>query len=138
MAESEKIKAARCALGRQHAARNFWQRCDELLKADDVLVNGYDALEALIYQERGQRHMPPAAPLELAPPAQVAEVLAHLREQWHLLVKTDNLLGPRHALAGVLDQIAIIETLLPSTRDGVRTDVAQLAARYAESAAWLY
>ena len=44
----------------------------------------------------------------------------------------------RHALAGVLDQIAIIEALLHSSRGETRTEVTQLAARYAESAAWLY
>ncbi len=172
MAESEKIRAARRALGRQLAAfrvaaglsqhqfaplthygrstvanvevgrqnvsRDFWQRCDELLNADGALVRSYDELAALISREREQHHLPLAARLELGSPAQVVQVLTHLREQWHLLVKTDNLLGPRYALAGVLDQIAIIEALLRPTRDKTRTEVTQLAARYAESAAWLH
>lgn len=33
---------------------------------------------------------------------QAEELLAHLRALWHLLVKTDNPLGPRYALSGVL------------------------------------
>lgn len=129
---------ANVEVGRQHVARDFWQRCDALLRADGALVHSYDALEALIRQEREQCRMAPAAPLELPSPAQLDVVLAHLREQWHLLVKTDNLLGPRGALAGVLDQIAIIDALLHSTRNRTRTDIAQLAAQYAESAAWLH
>lgn len=172
MAESEEVRAGRCALGRQLARyrqaaglsqhqlaprthyarstvanvevgrqnvpRDFWQRCDEVLRADGALLRGYDELEALIEQGREQHRLRPVARLELASPAQVVDVLAHLREQWHLLVKTDNLLGPRHALTGVLDQIAIIEALLRSTRDQTRAEVAQLAAQYAESAAWLH
>ncbi|MGH3998004.1 MAG: helix-turn-helix domain-containing protein [Pseudonocardiaceae bacterium] len=129
---------ANVEVGRQNVGRDFWQRCDELLNADGALVRGYDELETLISQEREQRRGSPVARLELGSLAQVDEVLIHLREQWHLLVKTDNLLGPRHALAGVLDQIAILEALLHSARDKTRTDVTRLAARYAESAAWLH
>ncbi|MGH3936417.1 MAG: helix-turn-helix domain-containing protein [Pseudonocardiaceae bacterium] len=129
---------ANVEVGRQNVTRDFWQRCDELLNADGALVRGYDELDALVSQEREQRRGVPAAQLELGSSAQVNEVLTHLREQWHLLVKTDNLLGPRHALAGVLDQIAIMEALLHSTRDKTRTEVILLAARYAESAAWLH
>ncbi len=172
MAESEQIKAARRALGRQLAAfrkvaglsqhqfaplthygrstvanvevgrqnvtRDFWQRCDELLKANGALVHGYDELEALVSQTHTQHRTPPGARLELASLAQIGEILTHLREQWHLLVKTDNLFGPRYALAGVLDQITIVDALMRTTRDTTRTEVARLAAQYAESAAWLY
>jgi transcriptional regulator with XRE-family HTH domain len=42
------------------------------------------------------------------------ELLVHLQDQWHTLVRADNLLGPRFAPAGVRDQISIIEELLPS------------------------
>ena len=66
------------------------------------------------------------------------EVLDHLREQWHSLVRTDNLLGPRFALPGVLTQIETIELVLPTLRGAARRDAVQLAAQYAESAAWLY
>jgi hypothetical protein len=103
-------------VGRQNVDRDFWQRCDELLNADGALVRGYDELEALISQEREQRRGRPAVRLELESLARVSEVLIHLREQWHLLVKTDNLLGSRHALAGVLDQLAIMEALPHSSR----------------------
>lgn len=107
---------ANVEVGRQNVSRDFWQRCDDSLNADGALVRGYDELDAFASQERDQHRAPPAARLALGSPAQVVEVLTHLREQWHLLVKTDNLLGSRHALGGVLDQIAIIDALLHSTR----------------------
>jgi transcriptional regulator with XRE-family HTH domain len=65
------------------------------------------------------------------------ELMVYLREQWHALVRTDNLLGPRFALAGVRDHIAIIEELLPVTSGSRRGELVALAATYAESAAWL-
>jgi tetratricopeptide (TPR) repeat protein len=71
-------------------------------------------------------------------PAHVDEILAHLREQWYALVKTDNLLGPRFALAGVLNQITVVEALRSVLRDEQRLEVVRLGAQYAESAAWLY
>jgi len=68
----------------------------------------------------------------------VDELVAHLREQWHVLVRADNLLGPRRALAGVLEQLGVIEELLPVTQGTERGELVKLAAAYAESAAWLY
>ncbi|GAA1272811.1 hypothetical protein GCM10009609_39890 [Pseudonocardia aurantiaca] len=68
----------------------------------------------------------------------IPELLVHLREQWHALVRTDNLLGPRFALAGVLDQLAIIQELLRMTTRTHRAELVTLAGTYAESAAWLY
>ncbi|MDX6239882.1 MAG: hypothetical protein QOG10_4697, partial [Kribbellaceae bacterium] len=65
-------------------------------------------------------------------------VVEHLREQWHLLVKTDNLLGPRHALSGVLGQLNTINELLATAGTVGRPQVVRLAAQYAESASWLY
>jgi transcriptional regulator with XRE-family HTH domain len=76
--------------------------------------------------------------LTIASPAHLQEILIHLREQWHSLVKTDNLLGPRFALAGVLNQISVVEALRSILRDEQRIEVARLGAKYAESAAWLY
>jgi tetratricopeptide (TPR) repeat protein len=55
-----------------------------------------------------------------------------------VLVKTDNLLGPRFALAGVLNQITVVEALRSVLRDEQRLEVVRLGAQYAESAAWLY
>jgi len=76
--------------------------------------------------------------LTIASPVHLQEILIHLREQWHALVKTDNLLGPRFALAGVLNQISLVEALRSILRDERRIEVARLGAMYAESAAWLY
>ena len=71
-------------------------------------------------------------------PSHLDEILVHLRDQWHAQVKTDNLLGPRFALASVLSQIAVIDALRRALRDDHRLAVVRLGAQYAESAAWLY
>jgi tetratricopeptide (TPR) repeat protein len=71
-------------------------------------------------------------------PAHLDEILVHRREQWHAQVKTDNLLGPRFALASVLGQLTVIEGLRSELRDAQRLEVVRLSAQYAESAAWLY
>jgi len=70
--------------------------------------------------------------------AHLREIAAHLREQWHALVRTDNLLGPRFALAGVLNQIAVVEALRSVLRDEQRLEIVRLGGQYAESAAWLF
>ena len=75
--------------------------------------------------------------LESMPPEQVDELLALLDQQWHALVKTDNLLGPRAALGGVCDHLSVIDALLRTARSTTRARVLALGARYAESAAWL-
>ncbi|MFF0250197.1 hypothetical protein [Streptosporangium sandarakinum] len=67
-----------------------------------------------------------------------ADAINLLREQWHLLVKRDNLLGPRHTLRGVHEQITLLEGFLESVRGSDRRAVLRLAAQYAESAAWLH
>ncbi len=78
------------------------------------------------------------ARLKFATAGQVDDVLFHLRDQWHLLVKTDNLLGPRYAVRGVLDQLATIDDMLASLSLAARHEVVRLGAQYAESASWLY
>lgn len=40
--------------------------------------------------------------------------------QWHLLVKTDNLRGPRYDLSGVLLHVQLLEELLVSARASAR------------------
>ena len=70
--------------------------------------------------------------------ADYADAVAVLRDQWHDLVRADNLLGPRAALGLVRQQITVVESLLPAIRGGLRTDLVSLAAQYAESAAWLF
>jgi tetratricopeptide (TPR) repeat protein len=76
--------------------------------------------------------------LEGMRPAQAGEVLALLDEQWHALVRTDNLLGPQVALAGVRAHLGVIDDLLRTARAETRARVLGLGARYAESAAWLH
>lgn len=71
-------------------------------------------------------------------PVQVQELIAHLNAQWHALVKTDNLLGPRHALGAVTLNLSVIDGLLRTVREPAREAVLRLGARYAESAAWLH
>ncbi|MGW9351463.1 hypothetical protein [Nocardiopsis flavescens] len=68
-----------------------------------------------------------------------SELLHHLGEQWHHLVKTDNLLGPRAALRGVYEQIRIVTELIDvhASNSTLRQGLLSLAARYAESASWL-
>ncbi|WP_432832939.1 hypothetical protein [Dactylosporangium sp. CA-092794] len=69
---------------------------------------------------------------------EAAEMLAHLQEQWHSLVRADNLFGPRHALTGVEAQLAVLQELMNADVDEFRIPTVRLAAQYAESAAWLH
>jgi tetratricopeptide (TPR) repeat protein len=69
---------------------------------------------------------------------QLDEIVGHLDSQWHALVKTDNLFGPLHALSGVRDHLGVIGALLRNVRPPYRHEVLRIAARYAESAAWLH
>ncbi|MGH3768071.1 MAG: helix-turn-helix domain-containing protein [Pseudonocardiaceae bacterium] len=80
---------------------------------------GQPSLEALL-----------GAPLE--------ETIAYLKEQWHVLVRADNLFGPAHTLRLVHEQIKLIESLLRDARDDIRAPLLSLGAQYAESAAWLH
>jgi hypothetical protein len=76
--------------------------------------------------------------LDMLSGTQLDELVHLLDDQWHTLVRTDNLLGPRYALGGVRDQLGVIENLLRTVRPPARYQILQLAARYAESAAWLH
>ena len=69
---------------------------------------------------------------------QLDELTCLLDDQWHALVRTDSLLGPRHALVGVRAQLNVIDNLLREIRPPIRQRVLRLGAKYAESAAWLY
>jgi hypothetical protein len=77
----------------------------------------------------------PCSRLDALSTGQLDELMRLLDDQWHVLVRTDNLLGPRHTLGGVLDQIGLVDALLRSVRPPARHQVLQLAAKYAESAA---
>ena len=70
--------------------------------------------------------------------APVREVFDYLEQQWHALVRADNLLGPAHALTAVLGQVRLIEELLHGSATGRQARLWGLGARYAESTAWLY
>jgi len=72
------------------------------------------------------------------PPVEVAELLDHLREQWYVLVRADNLLGPRHALVGVQAQLEVLTELMEADPGELRAEAVRLGAQYAESAAWLH
>jgi hypothetical protein len=69
---------------------------------------------------------------------QLDELISHLDGQWHALVKTDNLLGPRHALGAVHAHLGVIDAMVRAVRPPARQRVLRLGARYAESAAWLH
>lgn len=71
-------------------------------------------------------------------PGQSEALLVHMREMWHLLVQSGNLLGPLHALAGVHQNLGVLQELLERADQPVREEALLLAARYAESAAWLH
>jgi transcriptional regulator with XRE-family HTH domain len=153
--------------GRQTCSRMFWERCDAAVEADNILIRAYEDLKELVREQhagvarRLQQESPANARQVAVPemqvqdatpsaglprvgqvtftsPAHLDEILMHLREQWHSLVRTDNLLGPRFALAGVLSQLSIVDELLPVVRGDRRLDLVRLGAQYAESAAWLY
>ncbi|MDT5027742.1 MAG: hypothetical protein QOE61_4168 [Micromonosporaceae bacterium] len=76
--------------------------------------------------------------LLVASPSEIAEMLAHLRDQWHVLVRADNLFGPRHALTGVEAQLGVLQELMSTDPGELRVEAVRLAAQYAESAAWLH
>jgi transcriptional regulator with XRE-family HTH domain len=97
-----------------------------------ALGQQFDILHDIMTQRR------PVDRLVITSPAHLRETVTHLREQWHALVKTDNLLGPRFALAGVLNQVTVVEAVRSVLRDKQRLEVVRLGAQYAESAAWLY
>lgn len=83
------------------------------------------------------RVAPNRSRLDALSAGQLDELIGLLDDQWHALVRTDNLLGPRHALGGVRDQLGVIDALLRQVRPPARPQVLQLGAKYAESAAWL-
>ncbi|GAA3458199.1 transcriptional regulator [Saccharothrix longispora] len=128
----------------------------EIVKAIDRALDADGALTTL--REQGKReqerqrrqstdtkapntpgtHVPPRLSLSRFTETHLDDALRHLREQWHLLVKTDNLFGPRFAIKSVREHIDLINGIAGTVRGAARRDVVGLAARYAESAAWLH
>ncbi len=101
-----------------HASRESSSECDRATNRPHTM-SGRPSLEALLG----------------APPE---ETVAYLKEQWHVLVRADNLFGPAHTLRLVHEQIRLVESLLRNVRDDIRTSLLTLGAQYAESAAWLH
>jgi transcriptional regulator with XRE-family HTH domain len=130
---------SRLARSRQRPSAQMARRLDELLEARGGLTAaGSAGRPGAAGEGSGPGGDALRARLGSFSPAQVHELLSHLTEQWHALVKADNLLGPRHALGAVNDNLRILEALLRAVRPPVRDEALGLAARYAESAAWLY
>ena len=122
-----------------------WERGDHKLTERYQLLYGALGLSADHYPEYLPLTGKPAAgpgTLDRFRPdtlsaAQLDELICLLDDQWHALVRTDNLLGPRHALGGVHDQLCVIDALLRTVRPPVRHQILQLGAKYAETA-WLH
>jgi len=117
-----------------------WERGDHDLSERYELLYRSLGLGAGKPDSEAEPGQQPAIPSRLASlsAGQLDELIGLLDDQWHALVRTDNLLGPRYALAGVRGQLGLIEALLRTARPPARHQVLQLAARYAESAAWLH
>ena len=124
-----------------HTAPQPWLR-PKLAEALGTTVHELDGLLDAVSEptRRGDAFADarPGMSIRLSDGPRLDAVVEHLREQWHLLVKTDNLLGPRHALSGVLSQLETIDNLLATAGTAGRPQVVRLAAQYAESASWLY
>jgi transcriptional regulator with XRE-family HTH domain len=120
---------SKLAAGMKHPSRAIAARFDDVLDADGKLTDACVSAPA-----RGLT----ARRLQALSPVQAEELLTHLQDQWHALVKTDNLLGPRYALSAVKDHLEVIGVMLRSAGQQVRPRILSLGARYAESAAWLH
>jgi transcriptional regulator with XRE-family HTH domain len=62
----------------------------------------------------------------------------HLRRTRRLLIDSDNLLGPRHALQGVRDHVQVIQELRRDAKGADRRDLMELQTQYGELLSWLY
>ncbi|GAA0244729.1 helix-turn-helix transcriptional regulator [Cryptosporangium japonicum] len=108
---------------------DFYRRCDEVLAARGTL----NAARAAVGTPPGPRTPPLEHRLAGVPPE---ETIEHLRRHWHLLVRTDNLFGPRAALPDVRAALAVLAGL--EATGPARTARLCLSARYALTASWLY
>ncbi len=124
--------------GRKRPSRAIAVRLDEVLDAGGTLAVLTEGAGGGADSVRGELDAANRLRLEGLSGAHLGELAEHLADQWHALVKTDNLLGPRHALGAVHGHLGVIEALLRVVRQPVREQVLRLAARYAESAAWLH
>jgi tetratricopeptide (TPR) repeat protein len=125
--------------GNKRPSQQIAARLDEVLDAGGLLA-ALSAGSLTDSADGDPASLPDAARLRLAglSAAQLDELIAHLGGQWHALVKTDNMLGPRHALDAVRAYLGVVGALLRTVRPPIRQEVLRLGARYAESAAWLH
>lgn len=149
---------AHAEAGRQLLTRDFWTTADGLVQADGALIAGFERIqaawqdherrsrEAELAEARATAEALGATTLPQPPPknhavlvsASPEHIIAYLQEQWHLLVRADNLFGPGRVLRLVHEHIELIESLVRDARGDVRTSLLSLGADYAESAAWLH
>jgi transcriptional regulator with XRE-family HTH domain len=137
---------SRLAHGRQRPSGQMSRRLDEVLSADGELARASSTSGQTLGRSQDTAEIGSGVLAERAMRARLGafsevqsqELISYLNEQWHALVKADNLLGPRHALPGVIKNLGVIDALLRAVRLPVRDMVLGLAARYAESAAWLF
>jgi len=133
-------------------APDFYRRCDAVLGAAGAVEAARTALAAPPPAD-GSGGTNATAPLDATPPLHApapleatalvgrvppAELVEHLRRHWHLLVRTDDLLGPHAALPATLDHLAALAALAPRTTGPLRTTVRRLSARYAATSSWLH
>lgn len=123
----DKAYISRMASGRQSPSAKIAARLDELLCADGTLQAAAARRKQVVPRQ-----------LSGLSGTQTEEVAGFLDDQWHMLVRADNLLGSRYARYGVCDQLGVIEAVLTSLSGPARQPLLKLGAKYAESAAWLY
>lgn len=64
--------------------------------------------------------------------------IEHLRRLRRLLIDSDNLLGPRQAIATVHEQITVIQELRKDSSGADRRQLLELQTQFAEFASWLH
>ncbi|GAA3387390.1 helix-turn-helix transcriptional regulator [Cryptosporangium minutisporangium] len=121
----------------------FYRRCDAVLRTGGTLETTRRSLAAATSRRRvsatdSRSAGKAAAPVGQLDPIPRTEAIEHLRQHWHLLVRTDNLLGPQTALPIALEHLSTLTVLLRDAVGAPRLALLGLAVRYAETAAWLH
>ncbi|MFI6163930.1 hypothetical protein ACIA59_28765 [Micromonospora haikouensis] len=123
-------------IGKLERGEHRWPSEARRIALRQVLNVATDA-ELDLYSPRRSRETNLADDSTEPRPGSWDETIDLLREQWHLLVQNDKMLGPEYALVGVTTQLAAIDGFLREAPQALRPSVVRLAAQYAESAAWL-
>ncbi|MGY0236561.1 helix-turn-helix domain-containing protein [Longispora urticae] len=113
--------------GARQPTADFARACDIALDAGGTLI-----LLAELASVAASRAQKPHADIP-----DWDELLQQLDHRWHALVRVDNTDGPHSALHGVRQQLNLVARLLQQANGARRQEVLAIAARYAESAAWL-